>query len=262
MKKRWIILISNILSLMLLLICLSGCKWLHNDEMGKYDDPWKYKQQKGGFYYYVDKWDFGEDAAVILGLVSEMKEREELVIPEALGGYPVRQIGASHSTGLGTGPTYYYGIRAKNTEKIVINHDCYLADFGIKQFEGDIIVNANVTIAGNMYRWYESSEKKEDGKYYAANNIQINVELEKYYRFELFCYEQANNVSYEAMGGNLKTFYTIVKDGCYLNLPHDPVREGYNFGGWFKDEECLKEWNFEEDIVEEDITLYAKWIEV
>ena len=64
------------------------------------------------------------------------------------------------------------------------------------------------------------------------------------------------------MGGNLRTFHTIVKDGCHLNLPQDPVRDGYDFAGWFKEEECLNEWNFDEDIVEEDITLYAKWIEV
>ena len=258
MKKLLSILIAVSLGTIAL---LSGCKWLHNDEMGRYDDPWDYKQQKGGFYYYVDKWNFGEDAAVILGLVSEKKEREELVIPETLGGYPVRQVGHVHSLALGTGGSRFYGIRAKNTEKIVINHDCYLADCGIKQFDGDIIVNANVYVIFSGYRDHESSEKIDE-KYIVANNIQINADFEKYNYFKCFCYEQANVVKYEAMGGNLKTFYTIVKEGGYLKVPHDPVRNGYNFGGWFKEDECLNEWNFEEDIVEEDITLYAKWSEI
>ena len=175
-------------------------------------------QIDGEFYYYVKN-----ESATILGLVSEGKEREELVIPETLGGYPVKQIGA-FSASIGSS-IKYYGIDA------------------------------------TIYRNYESSEKI-DGKYIAANNIQINVELEEYYDFNLFCYEQANDIKYEAMGGNLRTFHTIVRDGCYLNLPQDPVRDGYNFAGWFKEEECLNEWNFDEDIVEEDITLYAKWIEV
>lgn len=264
MKKRWVILLSNILSIILIAISLSGCKgW---ERYNAYIDPWEIKQQRNGFYYYlVDKDGKPEGknhppaAVTILGLVSEGKEREELVIPETLGGYPVRYIGYCYQT-IGT-RARYYGMKCKNIKKIIINHDCYLLDGGIKQFDGDMIINANVFITGNMYRHYESSEMI-DGKYIAANNIQINAEIEKYKYFNLFCYEQANDIKYEAMGGNLRTFHTIVKDGCYLNLPQDPVRDGYDFAGWFKEEECLNEWNFDEDIVEEDITLYAKWIEV
>ncbi len=264
MKKRWVILLSNILTIILIAISLSGCKgW---ERYNANIDPLKITKEENGFFYYlVDKDGNPEGknhppaAAIILGLMSEGKEREELVIPETLGGYPVRYIGYYYQT-IGS-RTRYYGMKCKNIKKIIINHDCYLLDGGIKQFDGDMIINANVYITGNMYRNYESSEMI-DGKYIAANNIQINVELEEYYDFNLFCYEQANDIKYEAMGGNLRTFHTIVRDGCYLNLPQDPVRDGYNFAGWFKEEECLNEWNFDGDIVEEDITLYAKWIEV
>ena len=248
MKKRWVILLSNILSIILIAISLSGCKWFRRR------DPEKIAYKEGELYYYVNN-----ESAIILGLANKEKEREELVIPETLGGYPVRYIGYYYQT-IGT-MARYYGMECNNVKKIIINHDCYLLDGGIKQFDGDMIINANVYITGNMYREYESSEMI-DGKYIAANNIQINVELEEYYDFNLFCYEQANDIKYEAMGGNLRTFHTIVRDGCYLNLPQDPVRDGYNCAGWWKEEECLNEWNFDEDIVEEDITLYAKWIEV
>ena len=52
-------------------------------------------------------------------------------------------------------------------------------------------------------------------------------------------------------------------------IPENPIREGYTFGGWYKEAECINEWNFETDIVpkksEENIysstNLYAKWIE-
>ncbi len=40
----------------------------------------------------------------------------------------------------------------------------------------------------------------------------------------------------------------------------EPVREGYIFGGWFKDGQCTNAWKFDTDIVDENITLYAKWI--
>lgn len=41
----------------------------------------------------------------------------------------------------------------------------------------------------------------------------------------------------------------------------DPVWDGYEFGGWYKNESFLEEnlWIFSIDIVEEDMTLYAKW---
>ena len=38
-----------------------------------------------------------------------------------------------------------------------------------------------------------------------------------------------------------------------------PVREGYIFGGWFKDEACTDEWDFDSNEVNSNITLYAKW---
>ncbi|MBQ6718866.1 MAG: InlB B-repeat-containing protein [Oscillospiraceae bacterium] len=42
--------------------------------------------------------------------------------------------------------------------------------------------------------------------------------------------------------------------------PEPPTREGYTFSGWFKDENCLYEWNMEEYQVAEPMTLYALWI--
>ena len=37
-----------------------------------------------------------------------------------------------------------------------------------------------------------------------------------------------------------------------------PEKDGFVFGGWYKEAECINPWNFE-DWVTEDITLYAKW---
>ena len=56
-------------------------------------------------------------------------------------------------------------------------------------------------------------------------------------------------------------------------IPEAPTREGYTFGGWYKEEECINAWNFETDTLPEAILdeetgepvyqetkLYAKWI--
>jgi uncharacterized repeat protein (TIGR02543 family) len=39
-----------------------------------------------------------------------------------------------------------------------------------------------------------------------------------------------------------------------------PERDLYIFGGWYKERECTNKWNFEEDKVTQNMTLYAKWI--
>jgi uncharacterized repeat protein (TIGR02543 family) len=41
--------------------------------------------------------------------------------------------------------------------------------------------------------------------------------------------------------------------------PDNPTMLGYSFDGWYKDEQYNAEWNFEADVVNSDMTLYAKW---
>lgn len=53
-----------------------------------------------------------------------------------------------------------------------------------------------------------------------------------------------------------------VRKGNLLPRPADPVKSGYRFEGWFKDEECLNAWDFGTDTVESNITLYAKWTKI
>jgi len=44
-------------------------------------------------------------------------------------------------------------------------------------------------------------------------------------------------------------------------IPPIPIREGYTFGGWYKEEECENAWDFETGVKgEEDLILFAKWI--
>lgn len=50
---------------------------------------------------------------------------------------------------------------------------------------------------------------------------------------------------------------------CAVTEPQKPVREGYTFGGWYKDAECtdIRKFNFDtQSQLMTDITLFAKWI--
>ena len=51
-----------------------------------------------------------------------------------------------------------------------------------------------------------------------------------------------------------------IKRGGYVQRPAEPVREGRIFAGWFYDAECTERWDFENDKIEDHMTLYAKWL--
>ena len=46
-----------------------------------------------------------------------------------------------------------------------------------------------------------------------------------------------------------------------VSEPYPPEKNGYLFDGWYKEAECIDKWDFENDIVASDITLFAKWKE-
>lgn len=51
-----------------------------------------------------------------------------------------------------------------------------------------------------------------------------------------------------------------IRKGGYVKRPEEPKRVGRIFAGWYKNEECTKRWDFEDDKVQDNMTLYAKWI--
>lgn len=51
-----------------------------------------------------------------------------------------------------------------------------------------------------------------------------------------------------------------IRVGDMVKRPADPSAEDYRFDGWYRDAACTKEWKFDTDIVQADMTLYAKWL--
>ena len=261
MKKRWVILLSNILSIILIAISLSGCKgW---ERYSAYIDPWKIKKEENEFFYYlVDKDGKPEGknhppaAAIILGLVDEEKEREELVIPETLGGYPVKQIGELFTASVGS-RTKHYGIDATNIDRIIINNEIYLWNYGIENFSGDLILYEKVKF---MNGHILPSIKSVHINFNIGDQV---VEIQK--DLGLLWYNDSNTVRgviFKSKYGELATFVTILVSDKKLTMPQSLKADDFTFGGWYVDEKYEREWNFETDEVTEAITLYAKWIEV
>ncbi len=65
-------------------------------------------------------------------------------------------------------------------------------------------------------------------------------------------------VSFNSNGGTL-TNSVYIDSGSTVNEPTAPLKEGSVFIGWFKDTGLSQSWNFSQEYVSSDTTLFAKW---
>lgn len=65
-------------------------------------------------------------------------------------------------------------------------------------------------------------------------------------------------VSFMTSGGS-QIEDQVVQYGEHILRPENPTRSGYRFAGWYKDINLTQEWDFENDTVESNMALYARW---
>lgn len=68
-----------------------------------------------------------------------------------------------------------------------------------------------------------------------------------------------HTVNFESNGGTAVDSIVDISDGSTINAPVEPTKDGYKFDGWYKDVDLKTPWDFTNDTVNSDITLYAKW---
>jgi len=66
-------------------------------------------------------------------------------------------------------------------------------------------------------------------------------------------------VTYDTQGGSEIESIRVDEDQTISTEPSIPTKEGFVFAAWYKDELCVTPWSFENDIVQDHLTLYAKW---
>lgn len=72
--------------------------------------------------------------------------------------------------------------------------------------------------------------------------------------------QETFRVSFDSMGGSLVESISGVAKGETITLPSEPTKEGYIFGGWYRDTSCKVKFT-EKSKITKDTTLYAKWEE-
>jgi uncharacterized repeat protein (TIGR02543 family) len=66
-------------------------------------------------------------------------------------------------------------------------------------------------------------------------------------------------VTFSSRGGSSISAQQV-EEGGKASQPTPPTLEGYTFAGWYKESTLTNAWSFANDVVNANITLYAKWI--
>ena len=248
-KKLWKVWIVLILAVMAFMVGLfSGCSR---------DEEWGYFTVK----FYDDR-----ETAYITGLTEEGQQQRFLVIPEEIDGVRVSTIGERPLlqmwSSLGSAD-----ICSDKLEKIYIPISIYILGGSFRNspnLEKAIIIT-NEFIRGSV----------SPAKIYCSNMQYLSFSAHSQE------YNGRANVSYFYNYDIEENYgYYWIDDWDYGSkiefIPPEPEREGYTFGGWYKEPECINKWDFETDVLPEERTeinekgeeevayqetkLYAKWL--
>ena len=217
--------------------------------------------------YFTVKFYDDRETAYITGLTELGKQQRFLVIPEEIDGVRVSTIGERPLLQMWSS-IGYADICSEKLEKVYFPTSVYIVSGSFRNslnFTKAMII-ANEDVNG-------------------LNEAQIT----RYYSNKVFLGFTAHSQEYNGRA-NVSYFYNYeteknygyywIDDYDYGSkiefIPPEPEREGYTFGGWYKEPECINEWDFETDVLPEERTeinedgeeevvyqetkLYAKWL--
>ena len=110
------------------------------------------------------------------------------------------------------------------------------------------LYRASLVKAGDTYRLYYSA-LSTDGKW--------NIGLAQGKSLDTLS-TAFHTMKFDTAGG-AEIASRLVGSNSGSAEPPKPIRIGYVFGGWYKEAACINEWNFSEDRMASDTTIYAKW---
>jgi len=213
----------------------------------------------GNFQYWR-----GSTIAYICDLSEEGLEQKVIVIPETIDGYTV--YGLEKKNNIFSSSMWY----SLKLEKIYIP----------KEISIDKQVFSHCTSLKKIILFYDTEYTLPSIS--MALNFEDNCMSYLYVNKNMFdkyrvSYLRQANLSYcynYAGSYNNGIYWLDDYDNELISfIPPEPIREGYTFDGWYKEEECINRWDFENDKIPEKIynregnyefietCLYAKWAE-
>lgn len=123
--------------------------------------------------------------------------------------------------------------------------------------KGDKISQPIPTATGYTFDgWYRDAACSEEQKWDFDTDTVAKSQI-LYAKWTINSY----TLSFDSQGGSDIALQTVQYKEKAM-APANPTKEGYDFGGWYKEAECANAWDFETDTVAADTTLYAKWTKV
>lgn len=260
MKRGAIKILAVILCIISCLPFVVGCSCLLPDF-----PPPNYERREVGDFIVR----FYDDYCEIEGTTEQGNTQRFLVIPEYLDGVRVKSLGFAS----------------------------LFSDYTYARIDSDILEKVYCEAAIKVYNTFTSISNPNMKKLiypvlneYAYWSLGRNGVDVCYPRHE---YEKGNYKGATIKCANISYYYNYENEsddeyywiddcdygGIIEFIPPDPEREGYIFGGWYKEPECINEWDFEtdtlpeektemkeysggevrEEVVYQETILYAKW---
>jgi len=136
--------------------------------------------------------------------------------------------------------------------------------FSVKFISENVTVSSYMVTVGQLaaaplisktgYRsdgWYTEEEFIHEWDF----NDSVLDELNLYIKWIINQHE----VTFASNGGTPVPGAVTVEYGAKIDDPGTVTKADHTFIGWYKDEDCNEPWDFNNDTVLKDITLYAKW---
>ena len=215
----------------------------------------------------------------ICGLSEAGMQKESVVIPEYIEGLKVEELGKS---------VEFLGIRGIWKENNILRKIYICHDVDINP----VFSECNKLKRIIIFRHYIDECYTYKPVYLTSYNYNSEKDIINVYS-DTYGYSHFANVSYFYNYENAPNDnYYWIDDYDYGEkiefIPPEPTRAGYEFGGWYKESECINKWNFEVDIlpqvkytdkipqhqlrneeewdidyrIYQETKLYAKWIEI
>ena len=205
---------------------------------------------------------------IAIGDLITYPESGVVFFPEQIKGYTVSKLGFPSGMGFGgngyLAPTY----NDKDGEGILRLKRCYFPHTikKVKYDYGQYLYNLKIFYCGEVVDLVCLAFQHANNEIYVpAEKYDLfkNVLSEKYFGGSLLKANVSYHLNYDEDNYYYVDYYESGEKILYI--PPIPQRDGYTFGGWFKEAECINQWNFDTGTVQisediQEIKLYAKWI--
>jgi uncharacterized repeat protein (TIGR02543 family) len=107
---------------------------------------------------------------------------------------------------------------------------------------------------GYVFLAWNTSQQGNGASYAPNDTILIGSNISLY-----AMWDSIHTVTFDCNGGSEIQSVLGLLSGKKITKPDNPEKQGFVFEGWYKDAQYGEAWDFDNDVVNNNITLYAKW---